>query len=70
MKTKPRGIWATFRTECVDCGGVILVTNGRPEEHTHDFRARNLEAVREEIDKPLTLADITFPDRTIRSGWD
>jgi hypothetical protein len=45
MKTKPRGIWATFRTECASCRGELTVTNSRPDPH-------------ECRDKPVTLADI------------
>ncbi|MDQ5861109.1 MAG: hypothetical protein M3536_02460 [Actinomycetota bacterium] len=33
MKTKPRGIWATFQTECAACQGELTVTNGREEWH-------------------------------------
>lgn len=32
MKTKPRGIHATFETTC-GCGGVLTVTNGRVDPH-------------------------------------
>lgn len=43
MKTKPRGIWATFATTC-ECGAEITVTNGRPESH--------------ECERPITLAEL------------
>lgn len=33
MKTKPRGIHATFRTDCIHCRGEITVTNGRLDHH-------------------------------------
>ncbi len=32
MKTKPRGIHATFTTEC-QCGAELTVTNGRIDRH-------------------------------------
>lgn len=56
--TKARGVWATFETSCYRCDGELTVSNGRPDPHTCDFRARNLEAVREQIDKPITFAQI------------
>lgn len=43
MKTKPRGIWANFRTDCV-CGAEITVTNGRIDFH--------------QCGRPISLADI------------
>lgn len=46
MMTKPRGIWATFQTECSRCQGDITVSNGRPEHHV--CREREL----------ISLADI------------
>jgi hypothetical protein len=58
FKTKPRGEQASFRTDCVACGGELTVSNGRIDPHTCDFRARNLEAIREQIDNPLTFADL------------
>lgn len=58
--TKPRGMWATFETSCERCGGELTVRNGRVDPHTCDFRARNLEAIREQIDNPLTVNDIKF----------
>ena len=33
MKTKPRGIHASFQTECVYCRGTLTITNGRVEHH-------------------------------------
>ena len=33
LKTKARGIHATFSTDCVRCGGEITVSNGRPDRH-------------------------------------
>jgi hypothetical protein len=56
--TKTQGPWANFGSDCYRCGGELTVSNGRPDPHTCDFRARNLEAVREQLDKPITLADI------------
>lgn len=56
--TKPRDIWANFETTCAACGGELTVSNGRIDPHTCDFRARNLEAIQEQIDNPITLADI------------
>jgi hypothetical protein len=44
MKTKPRGIHATFVTDC-PCGAELTVTNGRLDPH-------------ECRDKPVSLADI------------
>ncbi len=46
MKTKPRGIWATFAYTCVTCGAECTVTNSRPDPH-----ACRIEA-------PITLADL------------
>lgn len=58
FRTKPRGIHATFETVCYRCNGVLTISNGRPDPHTCDFRDRNLEAVREQLDNPITLADL------------
>lgn len=33
MRTKPRGMWANFVSECVECRDEITVSNGRPEPH-------------------------------------
>jgi len=33
MKTRPRGIHATFTTECANCGGELTITSGRPDPH-------------------------------------
>lgn len=33
MKTKPRGMWANFQTECVHCRRIIHVNGGRVEPH-------------------------------------
>lgn len=33
MNPKPRGIHATFQTECHRCTAEITVTNGRPDQH-------------------------------------
>jgi len=46
MRTKPRGIHATFRTDC-HCGQELTVTNGRPDPH--DCRPP---------EQPVSLADI------------
>lgn len=43
MFTKPRGIHATFVTQCAACYCPITVTNGRVDHHDCD---------------PITLADI------------
>jgi hypothetical protein len=32
VKTKPKGIHATFATTC-ECGSTLTVTNGRPDPH-------------------------------------
>ena len=32
FRTKPRGVWANFQTEC-GCGGVLTITGGRIEWH-------------------------------------
>ena len=45
FRTKPRGMWANFQTEC-GCGGVLTVTGGRIDPHTC------------EEPKPITLADL------------
>ena len=47
MKTKPRGIHATFQTECVYCRGILTITNARVDHH--DCR---------EPERPVSLADI------------
>jgi len=47
MKTKPRGIHATFTTECVYCRGDLTITSGRIEHH--ECR---------EPERPVSLADI------------
>lgn len=44
MKTKPRGIHASFQTECWKCAAEITVSNGRPDPHT--------------CERPITLADL------------
>lgn len=46
MKTKPRGIYATFATDCHLCGAEVTVSNGRPDRHQCD------------TPQPVTLADI------------
>ncbi len=46
MKTKPCGIWVTFRTACHKCGQDLTVTNGRPDPH--DCR----------VEAPITLAQL------------
>lgn len=46
MKTKARGIHATFSTDCHRCGGEITVSNGRPDRHQC------------EPAQPVSLADI------------
>lgn len=33
MKTKPRGIHATFESTCWKCAADITITNGRPAPH-------------------------------------
>lgn len=33
MRTKPRGIHATFETDCERCGDIITVTNGKVSQH-------------------------------------
>lgn len=42
FRTKPRGMWANFTTECAKCAGELTVTNGRVDPHT----------CRERIDMP------------------
>lgn len=46
MKTKPKGIHATFAVDCPACEGELTITNGRPD--LHECR----------IEHPITLADI------------
>lgn len=48
MKTKPRGEWANFVTECWKCAGEVTVSNGHVSPHDC------------EPDRPLTLDDIRF----------
>jgi hypothetical protein len=48
FKTRARGMWANFQTECHHCGGELTVTNGKPDLHYH------------QRDEPKTLADIRF----------
>jgi len=45
MKTKPKGIHATFTTSC-ECGAELTVTNGRVDKHEC------------ERPRPITLADL------------
>lgn len=40
---KPKGIHATFRTDC-ECGGELTVSNGRIDRH--------------ECERPITLAQL------------
>lgn len=47
MKTKPKGIHATFATDCPTCGSELTVTNGRIDRHECERPQR-----------PITLADI------------
>jgi hypothetical protein len=53
MKTKPRGIHATFITECAYCRGEITVTNGRA-----DFHQCPVVITTSNTTKPVTLEDI------------
>jgi hypothetical protein len=46
MKTRPKGIHATFATDCHECGSERTISNGRVDPH-------NCEQPR-----PVTLADI------------
>jgi len=47
VKTKPRGIHASFQTECVYCRGTLTISNGRIDHH--DCR---------EPERPVTLEQI------------
>jgi len=49
MKTKPKGIHATFASECFKCADVITVTNGRIDPHQCRI---------ELTERPVTLAQI------------
>lgn len=42
--SKPKGIHATFESECWKCGSELTVTNGRPDPH--------------QCERPITLADL------------
>lgn len=42
--TKPRGMHATFATDCPNCEGELTVTNGSPGPH--------------QCERPVSLADI------------
>lgn len=33
FKTKPQGVWATFRTDCHRCNGEVTVSHGRVDPH-------------------------------------
>ena len=33
MRTKPRGMWATFETVCYRCDGLLTVSNGHVSPH-------------------------------------
>jgi len=48
FRTKPKGIHATFRTDC-GCGGELTVTNGRVDPHQCRI---------EPAERPVTLAQI------------
>lgn len=49
MKTKPRGIWANFRSTC-GCGGEITITNGRVDFHECERIAGTLDEVLAALD--------------------
>ena len=46
FRTKPQGVWATFRTDCHRCKGEVTVSHGRVDPH--DCREP----------RPVTLADL------------
>ena len=48
MKTKPRGIWATFTTTC-PCGSELTITNARIDYH--ECRPVTLEQIRAALGK-------------------
>lgn len=47
--TKPKGIHATFQSECWKCGQELTVTNGRPDPH--DCRPVSLADLRAALGK-------------------
>ena len=49
MKTKPKGIHATFESSCFKCADVITVSNGRIDPHQCRI---------EPAERPVTLAQI------------
>jgi len=49
FRTKPRGMWANFQTEC-GCGGVLTVTGGRIDPHTCERTSGTLEEVLAALD--------------------
>ena len=50
MKTKPKGIHATFTTDC-PCGGELTVTNGRPDFHECERITGALDEVLAALDR-------------------
>jgi len=50
---KPRGIHATFQTECIYCRGEITVTNGRADYHQCEVVITTTNTT-----NPVTLAEI------------
>jgi hypothetical protein len=53
FRTKAKGVWANFTTECVACRGEITVTNGRA-----DFHQCPVVVVTTNTTKPVTLEQI------------
>ena len=50
MKTKPKGIHATFATEC-QCGAELTVTNGRIDFHECERITGTLDEVLAALDR-------------------
>lgn len=48
MKTKARGIWATFATTCA-CGAELTITQGRVDHH--ECRPNSLADIRSALGK-------------------
>jgi hypothetical protein len=46
FRTKARGIWANFQSDCFRCGAEVTISHGKPDPHTC------------QAPKPLTLADL------------
>jgi len=50
FRTKPKGIHATFETDCFKCSGVLTVTSGRIDPHDCQPRPISLADLRAALD--------------------